>query len=313
MSGKTAAIVGLGLMGGSLALDLRTLGYRIIGSDSNTAHCRAAVAAGWVDEIRPVDPRVLSDADVIVLAVPVGAAPEVLAHLAPAAGVGLITDMGSTKSGIVRVALAAGVGHRFVGAHPLAGDTGSGPAAARPGLFRGRPVFLCPTTHCSPAVVQRAVALWRSVGALPQTETAEDHDLRMAWCSHLPQAAASALADTLARRGFPVSALGPGGLGATRLAASSPDVWVDILLDNASEVQAALAALVKSLDEVRAAIQAGDRSALHRLLAAAGHWRTAASHERGEPGGSRPQVRTYDKGAGESAWRGSSSSGTWGS
>ena len=277
MSREAVAIVGLGLMGGSLALDLRARGHRIIGSDSNAVHRQAARAAGWVDEVRPVDPGALSDVHVIVLAVPVGVGPEVLARLAPVERVQLITDMGSTKSGIVRAAVAVGVAHRFVGAHPLAGDTRSGPAAARPGLFRGRPVFLCPTAHCPAATVQRAVDLWRSVGADPLLEPAEDHDARMAWCSHLPQAAATALADALARRGVHVSSLGPGGLDATRLAASSPDVWADILLDNAIEMDAALAALAESLAKVRSALRGRDRNALHRLLADAAGWRFEAT------------------------------------
>lgn len=283
MAEGTVAILGLGLVGGSLARDLAGLGRRVLGWDRDAASVRSALAEGCVHGVLGIAPpgggrwpdgfAEIEEADIVVLALPVGASRETLTALAPRLRGSLITDVGSTKRGIAAAAAVAGLDHRFVGSHPLAGDHRSGWGASRRGLFQGAPVFLCPTSTTTDDALERAEALWRSVGAVPQVMSAEEHDAHMAWVSHLPQAAASALAAALAGSPWGPDALGPGGRDTTRLAASSTDMWTDILLENADEVGPALEALEEALARLRAALGRGDRREMERLLGEAKAWR----------------------------------------
>ena len=217
----------------------------------------------------------------VVLAVPVGAAPGLLREIAPRLRAELVTDVGSTKRSIVEAAAAAGIADRFLGSHPLAGDHRRGWGASQPGLFQGALVFLCPTPGTRPEVVESAERLWTSLGADPVVCDAAEHDARMAWLSHLPQAAASALALAISGSGLDASRLGPGGRDATRLAGSPPALWVDILLDNADHVEPALAALEGSVASLRAAVRRKDAAGLERLLAGANAWKEGGGWPRG--------------------------------
>ncbi|NJD18999.1 MAG: prephenate dehydrogenase/arogenate dehydrogenase family protein, partial [Gemmatimonadetes bacterium] len=147
MAEETVAILGLGLMGGSLARDLAGLGHRVLGWDRDPGSVRAALAQGCIHRgrgSRPDDFQGIEEADVVVLALPVAASRETLPALAPRLRASLVTDVGSTKRHIVAAAQSLGLGDQFVGAHPLAGDHRSGWGASRSGLFRGATVFLCP-------------------------------------------------------------------------------------------------------------------------------------------------------------------------
>jgi len=274
MSEKTTiAIVGLGLIGGSLARDLRSLGYRILGGDTDPAALREALRVGIIHDALPESLAGIEAASIVVLAVPVTVAPDLLRALAPVLRATLVTDVGSTKRSILAAAMAAGPSLRFVGSHPLAGDHGNGWAASRNGLFLDRTVFLCPAMGAGREALEQALALWRAVGARPVLDEAAAHDARMAWLSHLPQAAASALASAIAESGLHATGLGPGGRDATRLAASSAELWTGILLDNADRVEPALSALERSIAELRTALQQRDQPRLTHLLADAKKWR----------------------------------------
>lgn len=273
MAEPTVAILGLGLMGGSLARDLHALGHRVLGHDRDPATLATAMGEGFVDVALTPDLAGIEEADVVVLAVPVASAPGLLRHIAARSGDAVVTDVGSTKRSVLAAAAAAGLAHRFVGAHPLAGDHRSGWGASHAGLFRGATVFLCPALGTRPEALERADALWRSVGAEPHVTDAAGHDRLMAWVSHLPQAAASALVLALARSGLQADALGPGGRDTTRLAASSPEIWSDVLLDNADEVGAVLAALEATVATLRLALARRDREGLAAALAEAQRWR----------------------------------------
>ncbi len=275
MAEPVVAILGLGLVGGSLARDLHALGHRVLAHDRDAATLTAAVRQGAVRVALDPDLSGIDEADIVVLAVPVGTAPGLLRGVAARSGTSLVTDVGSTKRSVVAAAEAAGLERRFVGAHPLAGDHRSGWGASRAGLFRGATVFLCPASGVAPDALRRAEALWRSVGAHPRVMDAAEHDRRMAWVSHLPQAAASALALAIARSGLPTEALGAGGRDTTRLAASSPDVWTDILLDNADDSGAALAALEAAVADIRRALERRDREGLAAALEEARRWKEA--------------------------------------
>ncbi len=269
----SCAVVGLGLIGGSLARDLAARGVRVIGYDRDDATVRAALAEGVIDDAVTRGFAGVEEAEVVVLAVPVSWAVGLLTEAAPRLhSARLVTDVGSTKRRIVQAAAALGLGGRFVGSHPLAGEHRSGWGASREGLFAGARVFVCPTPDAGDAAVEAARGLWADVGALPEVVPAEWHDRHLAWTSHLPQAASTALALALAAEGFSRGELGPGGRDVTRLAGSSPEMWSGILAENADAVVPALAALERRLREIRRAVAKGDQPALMRLLEQGRGW-----------------------------------------
>jgi prephenate dehydrogenase len=270
---RTVAIIGLGLIGGSLARDLAGQGVRVLGWDADADGLRAAVADGAVHHPLTDDLRDVHQADAVVVAVPVLAAADVLRKLAPHLdGVRLITDAGSTKTSIVRAAEALGIGARFVGSHPLAGDHRSGWDASRTGLFADARVFLCRTHYTDGDAMRLAAALWTSVGGRPEVMDADLHDVRLAWTSHLPQLVSTALALTINQTGTARAQLGPGGRDVTRLAGSDPAVWTDIVLDNADAVSRAVAMMGARLNRLQRAVMSGDRDDLQRLFSEARAW-----------------------------------------
>lgn len=272
----TATVAGLGLIGGSLARDLAALGVRVLGWDRDPSATAAALAEGVLAAPLGADLAGLEEADALVLAVPVAAAGEVLRRALPRLSrARLVTDAGSTKRGIEAAALSLGLGERFVGAHPLAGHHTSGWAASREGLFAGAPVFLCPAPGATADAVALAQALWRGVGGDVRATTAEAHDRLLAWTSHLPQGVSSSLGRALARAGVSRAQLGPGGRDVTRLAASSPEMWSAIALENADHLGPALAAAEEALRELRQAVEARDAERLSALLREAKGWADA--------------------------------------
>lgn len=269
----TVAIAGLGLIGGSLARDLAGRGVRVLGYDADRATLRDALGSGVVADGLGADLAGVEDADALVLAVPVRAAPPLLERARPRlARLRLITDVGSTKASIVAAAHRLGLGAVFVGAHPLAGDHRGGWAASRAGLFAERRIYLTPTAESSAHAVELARLVWTSVGGTMVEMAADEHDRLLAWTSHLPQVLSSAFAATLAEQGIPRDALGTGGQGVARLAASPPDLWRDILLDNAANVAAAVTAAERHLAALRAAIESGDEEAVRAWLASGSAW-----------------------------------------
>jgi prephenate dehydrogenase len=270
---RSVAIVGLGLIGGSLARDLATRGVRVHGWDADAECLRAVVEGGAVHHPLAGDLRGVDQADAVVLAVPVLAAADVLRTLAPRLdGVRLITDAGSTKGSIVARAEELGFGDRFVGSHPLAGDHRSGWDASRPGLFDGGRVFLCPAPSATDEAMRLARELWTMVGGRPEVVDVDEHDRHLAWISHLPQLVSSTLGRVLAGQGIARGELGPGGRDVTRLAGSSPEMWADIATDNAGALIPALEAMEAELRALRDTLASGDRDALARRFADARAW-----------------------------------------
>jgi len=252
---RFVAVLGLGLMGGSLARDLAARGIRVTGFDRDVSVVETAVACGVLEAPLAASLEGIEQADLIVLALPVDRALTTLDRLAEQAhSAAILTDLGSTKRRIVGRAGTLGLGRRFVGSHPLAGDHRSGWESSREGLYREAPVFLCPAAEADPDCVASVESLWRSVGARPELIDAEDHDFRMAWVSHLPQVAASALAAALASGGRVPGELGPGGRDATRLAGSSPEMWAAICRENADLLLPAVSELRRHLSDLEAAL-----------------------------------------------------------
>lgn len=273
---RSAAVVGLGLIGGSVARDLVERGVRVLGHDHDPAAVRDALREGGIGAAL-TDWEDVGGVDLVVVAVPVTAAPGVLRLLRPRAGA-LVTDVGSTKESIVRAAEDAGLGERFVGSHPLAGDHRSGWSASGTGLFRDARVFLTPTSRTAPDALERARAFWSALGARAEVMDAAEHDRRMAAVSHLPQALATALGSLLAREGLGRADLGPGARDMTRLAASSPEMWAAIAADNARHLSAAVGAMQERLGALRDALDAGDAERLRSFFEGGNRW--AALHGR---------------------------------
>ncbi|HEX8361564.1 MAG TPA: prephenate dehydrogenase/arogenate dehydrogenase family protein [Longimicrobium sp.] len=261
---KRAAVIGLGLIGGSVARDLAARGVHVLGFDRDPATVAEALRDGGIHEALTADP----DADLVIVAVPVSAAPAVLRSLGPRLRAApLITDVGSTKQSIIRAAEDAGIGARFVGSHPLAGDHRSGWSASRGGLFDGARVFLSPAPSTAADTLKAAHALWRDLGAHTEVMDAAEHDRRLASISHLPQALATALASLLAAQGIGRADLGPGARDMTRLAGSSPEMWAAIAADNAHYLSAAVGAMEERLGELKDALARRDAEWLRRYFA----------------------------------------------
>ncbi|HXK09507.1 MAG TPA: prephenate dehydrogenase/arogenate dehydrogenase family protein [Vicinamibacteria bacterium] len=244
------AIVGLGLVGGSLARALTRKGYTVTGIDWPLVVRRAlrtrAIARGATRT------EAGAAADVVVLAAPPATNLRLLRRLARVARPGLvITDVSSVKGEIVREAARLGLGG-FVGGHPMAGTERRGFSASAAGLFRGRPWWIVPAPERRATRVVRAIV--QAAGARPVPIDAPTHDRTMAFLSHVPQVVAWALmdaarSDAVARRH--IRRAGPGFRDMTRLAASPRPLWRDILEANRAEVRRALAALVRQLGSTR--------------------------------------------------------------
>ena len=272
-AGDRVSIVGLGLIGGSLARDLSARGVRVSAYDADPTHLAAAERDGIVDRSLDASLSDAGDADVIIIAVPVDSAIDVLGCVAKrGTRATLITDVGSTKGRIVDAATTLGVGDRFVGSHPLAGDHRSGWSASRANLFADARVYLCPTAQSATGTIDLASNFWTELGARPTVLPADAHDRKLAWTSHLPHVVSAALALALARAGVKRDDRGPGGRDVTRLAGSSPEVWTAIARENAVAIDAAISEAQRELASFRDALNRTDSRDLHHRFLTARAW-----------------------------------------
>ena len=235
-----------------------------------------ALKASAVTELADTPARAILGAELVVLAVPPQATLDLIGKLAPSLGPGaVLTDVCSVKAPVMACALSHGLNDRFAGGHPLAGTHASGFVAATPSRLRGCAVYVCETGAPGGDRAARAVMrFWEEVvEASPILIDATAHDRQLAWTSHLPQSVASALAKALADRGLAGLSFGTGARDTTRLAASSPEMWIDILLYNREAVAEALAATEGQLAELRRLIVAGDAVGVRDYLATAQQFR----------------------------------------
>jgi prephenate dehydrogenase len=275
LDGHRVAVIGLGLIGGSIAKDLAARGVHVSGYDTDPETMDMAWTQGVVRHRLDASLAGLEDASVVVLAVPVAAMESVFTRAADHLGrAALVTDVGSTKRSIAATAARLGLAWQFVGSHPMAGDHRAGWPSARAGLFEGARVYLCPTPDTEQDAVVLARQLWGVLGARPTDVSAEAHDRLVALTSHLPHVAAAAIALTLARARVSHGELGPGGRDALRVAASSPDLWAGIALDNADCILEALAGAQSALTDFARALEARDAGAVRALFADARGWMT---------------------------------------
>jgi len=271
------AIVGVGLIGGSLAAALREAGTvgTVVGIGRSQATLDEARTLGLIDHGFTDAAAGVRDADVVVLAMPVGQTGRMLAAVAPGVGPrAVVTDAGSTKSDVVAAAREHFAPHmaRFVPAHPIAGDEKSGPAAARGNLYRGRNVVVTPLAETDPAAVERVEAMWCSAGAVIHRMTPMQHDDVFATVSHLPHLLAYALVAQVAldpdhERLFSYAASGFRDF--TRIAGSHPEMWRDIALANRAALLQRLDGYTVQVAHLRAALEASDGEALQRTFALA--------------------------------------------
>ena len=270
---RSVSIIGLGLIGGSIALAVRERwpATRITGVDRKAVLAHA-LGSGAIDRAIH-DAADAADADLIILAAPVRQNLKLLAEIAqrlPATTI--VTDVGSTKRGIVDAAAALSC-PSFVGGHPIGGAEQGGFGFARPDLFNHRPWIFTPVAATAEPTLHRLFDFSRGVGARPSTMDAGDHDRVMAFLSHLPQLAASALMDVIGSSAGrdALRLAGRGLVDTTRLASSPPDTWRDVCATNAEAVGEALDVLIDRLSDLRADLRSGE--AVNRVFTEAARWR----------------------------------------
>ena len=277
---EKVGIIGLGLIGGSIALRARELWpTSLVIAVDNKDVLETAMRLHAID-VAADDPVVLAEADLVVLAAPVRQNIEILGalddHVRQAA---VVTDTGSTKRAIVAAARALPPRFTFVGGHPLAGAAKGGLEHARPDLFVGRPWLLTPdqvdgARRLQPSdTIERLSSFVSALGATPRILSVDAHDRLLAFLSHLPQFTASALmqvvGDAVGAEGLELA--GRGLADTTRLASSPADIWIDIAATNADEIGEALDTLIALLEELRDDLQSGKR--LGDVFSAASGWR----------------------------------------
>ena len=271
---ENLALVGTGLIGTSVALAAGRAGTRSRGFDSDPGVLERAAALGAIEPASSLAEAV-ADAELVVVAVPVGAAPSVVREVLDAAGPdAVVTDVASTKR-----PLASLDDPRFVPGHPVAGGASGGPARAAADLFDAATWFLTPTEASSAESVELVERFVAALGARTVRTDAEAHDRLLALTSHLPHALANLLmlrvAEAAAEDDAPLAFAGASLREMTRLAGANAAVWSDIFLGNADEIAAALAGLRGSLDQLEQALQSGDRAGVEATIATA-----AAARER---------------------------------
>lgn len=248
---STVAVVGLGLMGGSLCRALKTMDEAptVLGFDSRAVEGALALESGAVDRYETEVGDGLRDADVVVYATPLSQTLQLIGeHAASVGPEAVVTDMVSLKAPVLGAAKATGIASRFVGAHPICGGEGSGFGAGRADLFRGARVWLCVDDEATPESRSGIEDFWSRVGATTSWTDAKAHDERMAWVSHLPQLVSNALAGALDAAGCSRDELGPGGHDMTRLAGSNPEIWKDLLQASAPVTGVGLTSVANALN-----------------------------------------------------------------
>ena len=263
----TLVVVGVGLLGGSVALAARQRGIvrRVIGVGRTVPRLAQAREAGLLDAISTDLVAAAEQADLLIFATPVNLIVAGVREVASACRSGtLITDVGSTKAHLCRE-LSAGLPNSatFIGSHPLAGSEKQGWEHARADLFDGRVCVVTPTETSCRNEVARLTAFWQAIGMSVVEMSPEAHDCALAQTSHVPHVIASALARTLADENRTLAATG--FADTTRIAAGDPNVWVPILLDNRDAVLASLDEFSTQVTALREALIRGDADEIRRL------------------------------------------------
>lgn len=272
---KKLVVFGVGLIGGSLALALRSAGYchQVVGCSRNAGHLQRAVELGVIDSYSLDPQEAVRGADMIFLAVPVGAMQTVLQQIKPTLEKdAVLTDGGSAKGAIVaaaRTTLGEDSLSRFVPGHPIAGRERSGVDAALVDLYHNKRVILTPLAETHDTATGAVTAMWQAAGALVENMPVQLHDEVLAATSHLPHVLAFSLVDTLLKRPQSEDILryAAGGFkDFTRIASSDPVMWRDICLHNDAAVLDMIRAVQENLGDFAALIEAKDGDGLLQLM-----------------------------------------------
>ncbi|HEY9046714.1 MAG TPA: prephenate dehydrogenase [Ohtaekwangia sp.] len=268
-------VIGLGLIGGSIAIDLRKAGVatELIGVDLSTDNALKAVELGLVDKILTED-SALHQADIVILAIPVNALsqllPSVLDAVRPNA---VVIDAGSTKSLICRTIASHPKREQFVAAHPIAGTENSGPEAAFSGLFRNKTNIICEKDRSSDRALEIAMRVFNALGLRTIFMEAEEHDKHVAYVSHLSHVSSFLLGQTvldIEKDEKNIFALAGSGFASTvRLAKSSPEMWAPIFEQNLEYLSQALLEYIMHLQRFHYHLMKRDIKELNRIMSGA--------------------------------------------
>ena len=271
---RRLCIVGVGLIGGSLARSLRQTGgvEEVVGTSRRTENLQRAVALGVIDHYDTDPARAVEGADMVMVAVPLGSMATVFRAMAPGLSPdAIVTDAGSAKGSVIEAARSA-LGDalaNLVPGHPIAGTEQSGVEASFPELFQGRRVILTPVAETRREATDRVRAMWERTGAEVVEMDAAHHDEVLAATSHLPHLLAYSLVDALARMEDRVEIFryAAGGFrDFTRIASSDPTMWHDICLANRQAILDVLARFQDDLDKLTVAIRDGDGAYIHEVF-----------------------------------------------
>ncbi len=270
-------VIGVGLIGGSLALALKSAGHakQVVGVGRSQSNLDDALRLGVIDEAFQDVAQGVAGADMVILAVPVGATESVCRALQPALDPkAVLTDVGSVKGEVIRQVEAAfgALPAQFVPGHPIAGTENSGAAAAFDSLYQGRRVLLTPTAVSSEEAVAAVRTMWEVAGAEVECMDAAQHDKVLALTSHLPHMLAFGLVDSLAKQeeSQRIFRYAAGGFrDFTRIAGSDPAMWRDICLNNRDALLDAMDIYLADLARIRSAIEQGEADTLHDIFARA--------------------------------------------
>ena len=268
----TLGVIGLGLIGGSLALDLKHRGYagRVLGVENNPGNAETALRIGLVDQVVSLE-ECERQADIIIVAVPVGTAvrliPEILDKMSPQQ---LVIDVCSTKSQICHAVKYHPKRQQFVSTHPMAGTEYSGPEAAQKGLFDGRACIFADTEESAPQAVAAIEKMYGVLNMRPIFMNADQHDVHTAYVSHISHVTSFALALTVLEKEKDekhIFDLASGGFASTvRLAKSNADMWVPILTQNRDNMLQVMDTYMKEIQQFRDAIATFDEARLRELI-----------------------------------------------
>ena len=268
-------VIGLGLIGGSMAIDLKRKGFaqEVLGVEAEPLNAAAAQKIGLADRVVPLQ-ECVEESDLVVLAVPVGAAvkmlPEILDIFASQNAEKVVIDVCSTKEHLSRAVKYHKARKQYVATHPMAGTEYSGPWAAMPGLFDGHACIICDAEESSPKAVQTVERLYDTLNMRTIYMNSSNHDVHTAYVSHISHVTSFALALTVLdkeRDEKHIFDLASGGFSSTvRLAKSSPDMWIPILTQNRDNVLQVMDTYIDKMNAFRKAIAEGDEEAVRTLI-----------------------------------------------
>jgi len=268
----TVAIIGIGLIGGSLAKDLHANGFadHLIGVDNNEAHARKALELGLVEEMLPLQEAV-AKANLIVITIPVGAIVPVLnAVLDFIDDTQVVTDMGSTKQAIINSVEQHPNRQRYVPSHPMAGTENSGPEAAIANLYAKRVAIICDKDQSAPDALKTIEKMYKSLFMQLIYMNSVEHDVHTAYVSHISHISSFLLANTVLEKEKSTATifnLASGGFESTvRLAKSSPRMWADVFSQNSENVAEVLQTYIDLLSEFKTKMVAGDYDYLYQQM-----------------------------------------------